>query len=206
MNFVRTSHYPPSERFLEFCNRYGIYVESETAVCFVDTYRQKNYAPGNTQSDSAYTDRYLGQCQEMVKAFRSHPSVLFWSIGNESVYGTNFQLCWDWVKATDTTRPVIFSYPGSAVEKKAKIFDILSMHYQNVYGNINQWGMSTRNFQGHGIPALYDEWAHPACYTYATLQTDPNIREFWGKSIDMMWDGLYNAPGGLGGAYLGVCG
>ena len=57
MNFVRTSHYPPSERFLEFCNRYGIYVESETAVCFVDTYRQKNYAPGNTQSDSAYTER-----------------------------------------------------------------------------------------------------------------------------------------------------
>lgn len=148
MNFVRTSHYPPSERFLEFCNRYGVYVESETAVCFVDTYRQKNYAPGNTQSDSAYTDRYLGQCQEMVKAFRSHPSVLFWSIGNESVYGTNFQLCWDWVKATDTTRPVIFSYPGSAVEKKAKIFDILSMHYQNVYGNINQWGCLPVIFRG----------------------------------------------------------
>lgn len=186
MNFVRTSHYPPTERFLEFCDRYGIYVESETAVCFVDTYRQKNYAPGKSQNDSTYTRRYLDQCQEMVKSFRSHPSILFWSIGNESVYGKNFQLCWDWVKATDTTRPVIFSYPGSAEEKKARIFDILSMHYQDVYGNINQWGMSTRNFQGHGIPTLYDEWAHPACYTYTTLQTDPNIREFWGKSIDMM--------------------
>lgn len=203
MNFVRTSHYPPTERFLEYCDRYGIYVESETAVCFVDTYRQKNYAPGRTQNDTAYAGRYLGQCQEMVKSFRSHPSILFWSIGNESVYGSNFQLCWDWVKATDTTRPVIFSYPGSAMEKKAKIFDILSMHYQDVYGNINQWGMSTRNFQGHGIPALYDEWAHPACYTYATLQTDPNIREFWGKSIDMMWSGLFDAPGGLGGAIWG---
>lgn len=200
MNFVRTSHYPPTERFLEFCDRYGIYVESETAVCFVDTYRQKNYAPGKSQDDSTYTRRYLDQCQEMVKSFRSHPSILFWSIGNESVYGKNFQLCWDWVKATDTTRPVIFSYPGSAEEKKARIFDILSMHYQDVYGNINQWGMSTRNFQGHGIPTLYDEWAHPACYTYTTLQTDPNIREFWGKSIDMMWSGLFDAPGGLGGA------
>lgn len=63
--------------------------------------------------------------------------------------------------------------------------------------------MSTRNFQGHGIPALFDEWAHPACYTYATLQTDPNIREFWGKSLDMMWSGLFNAPGGLGGAIWG---
>ena len=203
MNFVRTSHYPPSERFLNFCDRYGIYVESETAVCFVDTHRQKNYRPGNSQNDPAFADRYLGQCREMVKSSCSHPSILFWSIGNESMYGSNFQLCWDWIKATDTTRPVIFSYPGTAIEKKAKIFDILSMHYQDVYGNLTQWGMSTRNFQGHGLPTLFDEWAHPACYTYATLQDDPNIREFWGKSLDMMWSGLFEAPGGLGGAIWG---
>lgn len=202
MNFVRTSHYPPSERFLHFCDRFGIYVESETAVCFVDTYRQKNYAPGRTQDSAEFAPRYLSQCREMVKAFRSHPSVLFWSIGNESVYGKNFQDCWDWVKATDTTRPVIFSYPGSVGEKKP-IYDILSMHYQDVDGNLNQWGRATRNYQGHGIPALFDEWAHPACYTYKTLQDDPNIREFWGISIDKMWSGLFDAPGGLGGAIWG---
>lgn len=202
MNFVRTSHYPPSEKFLDFCDRFGIYVESETAVCFVNTYRQKNYAPGNTQDNPEYTDRYLGQCREMVKSFRSHPSILFWSIGNESVYGKNFQTCYDWVKATDVTRPVIFSYPGS-VNKKEKIYDLLSMHYQDVNGNLSQWGMNTHNFQGHGIPALFDEWAHPACYTYATLQNDPNIREFWGQSLDKMWSGLFDAPGGLGGAIWG---
>ena len=202
MNFVRTSHYPPTERFLEYCDRYGIYVESETAVCFVDTYRQKNYAPGKTQDSAEFTPRYLSQCREMVKSFRSHPSILFWSIGNESVYGTNFQQCWDWVKATDKTRPVIFSYPGSVGEKKP-VYDILSMHYQDVNGNLNQWNRSTRGFQGGGIPALFDEWAHPACYTYATLQEDPNIREFWGHSIEKMWSGLFEAPGGLGGAIWG---
>lgn len=202
MNFVRTSHYPPTERFLNFCDRYGIYVESETAVCFVNTHRQKNYAPGATQNDTAYTHRYLGQCQEMVRTFRSHPSVLFWSIGNESSYGTNFQLCYDWVKATDRTRPVIFSYPGSVPNGK-KVYDILSMHYQDVYGNLEQWGKVTRGFQGEGLPAVFDEWAHPACYTYSTLRTDPNIREFWGKSLDMMWSGLFDAPGGLGGAIWG---
>ena len=202
MNFVRTSHYPPTERFLAYCDRYGIYVESETAVCFVDTYRQKNYAPGKTQDSAEFTPRYLSQCREMVKSFRSHPSILFWSIGNESVYGTNFQQCWDWVKATDKTRPVIFSYPGSVGEKKP-VYDILSMHYQDVNGNLNQWNRSTRGFQGEGIPALFDEWAHPACYTYATLQEDPNIREFWGHSIERMWSGLFDAPGGLGGAIWG---
>lgn len=202
MNFVRISHYPPTERFLEYCDRYGIYVESETAVCFVDTYRQKNYAPGKTQDSAEFTPRYLSQCREMVKSFRSHPSILFWSIGNESVYGTNFQQCWDWVKATDKTRPVIFSYPGSVGEKKP-VYDILSMHYQDVNGNLNQWNRSTHGFQGEGIPALFDEWAHPACYTYATLQEDPNIREFWGHSIERMWSGLFDAPGGLGGAIWG---
>ena len=202
MNFVRTSHYPPTERFLAYCDRYGIYVESETAVCFVDTYRQKNYAPGKTQDSAEFTPRYLSQCREMVKSFRSHPSILFWSIGNESVYGTNFQQCWDWVKATDKTRPVIFSYPGSVGEKKP-VYDILSMHYQDVNGNLNQWNRSTHGFQGEGIPALFDEWAHPACYTYATLQEDPNIREFWGHSLEKMWSGLFDAPGGLGGAIWG---
>lgn len=202
MNFVRTSHYPPTERFLEYCDRYGIYVESETAVCFVDTYRQKNYAPGKTQDSAEFTPRYLSQCREMVKSFRSHPSILFWSIGNESVYGTNFQQCWDWVKATDKTRPVIFSYPGSVGEKEP-VYDILSMHYQDVNGNLNQWNRSTHGFQGEGIPALFDEWAHPACYTYATLQEDPNIREFWGHSIERMWSGLFDAPSGLGGAIWG---
>lgn len=202
MNFVRTSHYPPTERFLEYCDRYGIYVESETAVCFVDTFRQKNYAPGKTQDSAEFTPRYLSQCREMVKSFRSHPSILFWSIGNESVYGTNFQQCWDWVKATDKTRPVIFSYPGSVGEKEP-VYDILSMHYQDINGNLNQWNRSTRGFQGEGIPALFDEWAHPACYTYATLQEDPNIREFWGHSLEKMWSGLFDAPGGLGGAIWG---
>ncbi|ULT23718.1 hypothetical protein KUH03_31910 [Sphingobacterium sp. E70] len=91
INFVRTSHYPPTERFVEYCNQYGIYVEVETAICFVDTYRQKNYAPGNSQNDPKKTDQYLSQSREMVNTFKSHPAVLFWSIGNESIYGDNFK-------------------------------------------------------------------------------------------------------------------
>lgn len=199
MNFVRTSHYPPTESFLKYCDRVGIYVECETAVCFVDTYRQKNYAPGKSQDDPAYTAQYLGQLEEMVATSRSHASVLFWSIGNESVYGKNFQLSYDWLKAEDKTRPVIFSYPG-IVEKGKKAYDLLSMHYPGCDGTLSQFNVSTAGFQGEGIPALFDEWAHVPCYTYSTLQDDPNIREFWSISLDKMWSNLFNAPGGLGGA------
>ena len=199
MNYVRTSHYPPSERFVEYCDRYGIYVECETAVCFVGNNRQKKYAPGNSQSDTAFTDRYLSQLSEMVKTFRSHSSVLFWSIGNENVYGENFKKSWDWIKNADTTRPVVFSYPGTQKEGD-KVYDILSMHYPAVDGSLTQYGMTTVRFQGYGIPALFDEWAHVPSNEFNTLQIDPNIREFWCQSIDMMWSNLFESPGGLGGA------
>lgn len=202
MNFVRTSHYPPSEDFMKFCDRMGLYVECETAICFVDTYRQKNYAPGASQNDTTFTSRYLSQLQEMVKHFVNHSSVLFWSIGNESNYGTNFQQSYDWTKAWDKTRPVIFSYPGT-VPKDKVCYDILSFHYPGVEGNIEQFGPSTNGFQTSKYPSIFDEWAHVPCYTYTTLQDDPNIREFWGISLDKMWGNLFNAPGGLGGAIWG---
>lgn len=202
MNFVRTSHYPPSERFLEFCDKYGIYVECETAICFVDTYRQKNYAPAKSQNDPAYTDRYLSQLEEMASSLRNHVSVLFWSVGNESVHGTNFQQSYDWLKKADTTRPVIFSYPGTVPAGQA-CYDIISMHYPGVSGNLSQWGVQTTAFQTASHPSLFDEWAHVPCYTYSTLQDDPNIREFWGISLDKMWSNLFKSPGGLGGAIWG---
>ncbi|MDR2763632.1 MAG: beta-galactosidase [Tannerella sp.] len=199
MNFVRTSHYPSSERFAAYCDQLGIYVESETAVCFVDTHTHPNY---DLSSDTAYAERCLSQFQEMVNTFRSHPSVLFWSLGNESVYGANFQQCRDWVAVADTMRPALFSYPGLQKEG-GKIYDILSMHYPDVRGNLLQYDMLTLGFQGHGIPALFDEWAHVPCYTYATLRDDPNIRAFWGESLDRMWANLFEAQGGLGGAIWG---
>lgn len=202
MNFVRTSHYPPTERFLEYCDSVGLYVECETAVCFVNTHRQKNYAPAATQDDPAYTDRYMGQLQEMIHSMRHHSSVLFWSVGNECQWGSNFQKSYDWVKGEDTTRPVIFSYPGM-VPKDQNCYDILSMHYPGVEGNMNQYGATVSGFQTATHPSIYDEWAHVPCYTYTTLQDDPNIREFWGISLDMMWSKLFDAPGGLGGAIWG---
>ena len=87
VNFVRTSHYPPTESFLDACDRVGIYVEEESAVCFVN---QAWSIAARTESDPDFTTRFMNQFAEMIERDRSHPSVILWSLGNESHWGTNF--------------------------------------------------------------------------------------------------------------------
>jgi len=203
MNFIRTSHYPPTENFLKLCDEYGIYIEDETAVCFVGTHRTKEYYPGASESNPDYTVRYLSQLEEMVCNHKNHPSVILWSIGNENSFGTNFIKSYDWVKEYDNTRPVIFSYPGN-VPGTIKAYDILSMHYPGIRGNMNQKGKVTKEFGFLLMPVIFDEWAHVACYNKFTVIEDPNIRDFWGRSLDYMWRKTFDAEGGLGGAIWGM--
>lgn len=200
MNFIRTSHYPPSEKFLEYCDEYGIYVEDETAVCFVGSHRTEAYrATGASQDSASFTARYFSQLEEMVQNHRNHPSVIIWSIGNENVFGSNFVESYKWVKQNDATRPVIYSYPGQ-VPDSLKIYDIISMHYPDWKGNLNQYGVVSKGFSSPEMPMLFDEWAHVACYNNYELKEDPNVRNFWGQSLDSMWTYTFEANGGLGGA------
>lgn len=199
INWIRTSHYPPSDYFLQLCDREGIYVEDETAVCFVQTYRDENYKPDAFHNDPAYTDWFLGQMEEMVHWHRNHPSVIIWSIGNENSYGTNFQKSYDRIKELDPSRPAIFSFPGT-VPDSAKVYDILSMHYVNYDGTRSEWTKSINNFSEPGIPTVHDEYAHVACYNVETLREDANVRVFWAESIDRMWSSIFNTKGALGAA------
>ncbi len=199
MNFIRTSHYPPSDKFLEYCDKYGLFVESETAVCFVGSHRTADYLPGSSENDPDFTGRYISQLKEMVDNNRNHPSVIIWSIGNENTFGTNFKLSYDWVKANDTTRPVIYSYPGQ-VPDSIKVYEVISMHYPGTDGNMEQYGMPIKSFGHDKMPVIFDEWAHVPCYNQETVKEDPNIRDFWGMSLDTMWQKVFEADGGLGGA------
>ncbi len=200
MNFIRTSHYPPSEQFLKYCDEYGIYVEDETAVCFVGSHRTEAYkANGASQSNPEFTKIYLSQLEEMVQNHRNHPSVIIWSIGNENTYGSNFIESYKWMKNNDLTRPIIYSYPGQ-VPDSSKIYDILSMHYPSWDGELDQHGISTKGFEYADMPVIFDEWAHVACYNKFELKVDPNVRNFWSQSLDSMWTKLFETQGGLGGA------
>jgi len=203
INFIRTSHYPPDEKFLELCDKYGIYVEDETAVCFVGSHRTAEYFPGSSESSPDFTVRYLSQLKEMVENHFNHPSVIIWSIGNENTFGTNFKKSYDWVKENDSSRPVIFSYPG-LVPDSSEAFDIISMHYPGINGSMEQYGVKTKSFGHETMPVIFDEWAHVACYNSETVKEDPNVRDFWGVSLDSMWQKVFETDGGLGGAIWGM--
>ncbi len=103
------------------------------------------------------------------------------------------------MKQNDLTRPVIYSYPGQ-VPDSLKIYEIISMHYPSWQGDLSQYGVTTKGFESTEMPMLYDEWAHVACYNNFELKEDPNVRNFWGQSLDSMWTYVFEADGGLGGA------
>jgi hypothetical protein len=189
VNFVRTSHYPPTESFLEACDRVGIYVEEETAVCFVN---QAWSIAARTESNPDFTPRFLNQFAEMIERDRSHPSVIIWSLGNESHWGTNFAKEREYVKAEDTSRPTIFSYPDTVTDS-FDAYDIYSKHYPKFDGDL-----TSKDF-----PKLNDECIHLACYNADTLKRDPGVRNYWGRFIKQFWENAYPSEGCLGGAIWG---
>jgi beta-galactosidase len=202
MNFIRTSHYPPSESFLKFCDEYGLYVEDETAVCFVDTHRGGIYK-SLKQSEPGFIPQVLSQVGEMVTNHINHPSVIIWSLGNESTYNESFKECYEYIRKLDPSRPVMFSYPGS-VPDSIRCYDIISLHYPSINGDLEQWGIKVKKFNSDKIPALFDEWAHVPCYDKPELTEDRNVRNFWGRSLDSMWTNVFESHGGLGGAIWGM--
>ena len=185
-NFVRTSHYPPTQAFLDACDRHGLYIEEESAVCFVNQSWGSQIA---AESDPHYTAQFMNQFAEMIERDRDHSCVIIWSLGNESKWGENFAKEHSYVKAEDPARPVIFSFPAS-VPAGVKAYDIYSDHYPKF----------DSDFSSAALPRLNDEFGHVPCYNQRTQRRDPGVRNYWGRSIKKFWEGMLGASGCLGGS------
>ncbi len=194
-NYIRTSHYPPSEYFLDLCDRYGIYVEDELALAFIA--RTLDY----TQQDPQHTTRYLSHFADLVARDYSHPSVIIWSLCNESFGGLNFDLLNHFAKATDPTRVTKFSYPMTIREEYEPV-DIWSIHYGNYESDLSEKrdNVSVGGAFGKDMPVIHDEYVHVPCYNRTEHRRDPHVREFWGMSIARFWTKIWNTKGALGGA------
>ena len=111
LNAVRTSHYPPHPRFLELCDELGLYVIDE---CDLETH---GFEPlgwrGNPSDDPAWGEAFVDRMRRMVERDKNHPSIIMWSLGNESGSGRNLAAMATWARGRDPTRPLHYEGDSS---------------------------------------------------------------------------------------------
>jgi beta-galactosidase len=130
INAIRTSHYPNDPRFLELVDEYGFYMVSEANIETHDYGTDPSNALAN---DPAWYPAQLDRVRNMVELLKNHPSVIVWSLGNESGDGPNFERLGKWVKQRDPSRPL--HYEGAW---ERPYVDFISPMYLNV-GNLAAW-------------------------------------------------------------------
>jgi beta-galactosidase len=114
LNAVRTSHYPPHPRFLELCDAYGLYVIDE---CDLETH---GFEPlgwrGNPVDDARWREALVDRMARMVERDKNRPSVIMWSLGNESGAGRNLTAMADWARRRDPSRPLHYEGDRSCAD------------------------------------------------------------------------------------------
>ncbi|MBB6635093.1 glycoside hydrolase family 2 TIM barrel-domain containing protein [Cohnella thailandensis] len=172
VNAVRLSHYPNDPRWLDLCDRFGLYVIDETDLethgfHFVG---DEGYLAKRPEWRKAFVQR----ARRLVERDKNHPSVLVWSLGNESGYGPNHDAMAEWVRQADKTRPIHYERAYDA-----PVVDIVSSMYPAV-GTIIEEGL-----KDDPRPYLMCEFGH------SMGNSTGNLKEYW--------DAIYEYPRLLGG-------
>lgn len=123
INAVRTCHYPDDPYWYELCDRYGIYMIAEANV----ESHGMGYGDRTLAKNADYAQAHLERNQRNVQRNFNHPSIIFWSLGNEAGYGPNFEAAYDWVKAEDPSRPV--QYEQAKYDGKSDIYCPMYLGY-----------------------------------------------------------------------------
>lgn len=128
INAVRTSHYPNDPKWLELCDRYGLYVIDENNL---ETHGTRGSKIVGAPQLPDYRREWRPACMERVKSLyerdKNHACVVAWSLGNESLGGSNMKEMYDYLKKTDPTRIVHYECHGAPDEKE--LSDVYSRMY-----------------------------------------------------------------------------
>jgi len=130
INCVRTSHYPPDTRLIELCDRHGLYVIDEADI---ETHGFGSFDWSFLSKHPEWTEAYVDRAERMVERHKNHPSVIMWSLGNESGYGENHAAMAAWIREHEPTRPI--HYEG---DRDASVADVLSRMYDHVDIVVNE--------------------------------------------------------------------
>lgn len=122
INAVRTSHYPNCSRWYAICDSAGIYLMDETNA-------ETHGLRGSIASWPDWAPAFLERAQRMAERHQNHPSVIFWSLGNESGFGPNHAAMAGWLHTFDTTRPVAYEGAQTPFQRGDSTFDEQTFPY-----------------------------------------------------------------------------
>ncbi|MBP2830662.1 DUF4981 domain-containing protein [Aquimarina sp. U1-2] len=167
INAVRTSHYPNDSRWYELCDEYGIYVMNEANL---ETHQLGGYLSNRSEWAGAHLER----ATRMVERDKNHPSIIFWSLGNESGSGPNHQAMSGWIKNYDDTRYVHYegaqtlNYDGKKFLNDPDYVDMMSRMYMPIEPMVEM-----ANLKNDPRAVIWCEYAH------SMGNSTGNLFKFW---------------------------
>ncbi|WP_455497797.1 glycoside hydrolase family 2 TIM barrel-domain containing protein [Coprobacter sp.] len=162
VNTVRTCHYPQQERFYQLCDEYGLYVIDEANI--------ESHGMGydikkghSLANNPEWIDAHMDRTRSMVERDKNHPSVIIWSLGNESGNGVCFYDTYRWIRKVDPSRPI--QYERAGMEWNTDIFCPM---YDSIEG-IKRYATS----KSADRPLILCEYAH------AMGNSLGNFQDYW---------------------------
>ena len=168
LDAIRTSTFPAVQDLYDDSDEMGFYIEEEGPFCWVDE-----------SSDLRYLPTFVQRTAEMLERDRSHPSVVYWSVGNESTWGPDFEAAHQFVKKHDPTRPT--SAGQSATLELATMHNPISLERMRERENVQvpiMWDESMAPFQG-------DLWGDTR-----EMWIDPGERDYYIQPLIPIWDAV----------------
>jgi beta-galactosidase len=205
INAIRTSHYPKDPEFYNLCDRLGFYVIDEANIEAHAFYQDLCHDP-------RYTNAFIERVQAMVERDKNHPSIILWSLGNESGYGPNHDAAAGYVRHADPTRPLHYEpalgnyRSGSESKGGQRVSDVVCPMYPDIE-NIIAWSKKDdgnrpmimcefSHCMGNSNGSLADYWHALEKYPglqggflwewidHGILQTSPEGKTFWAYGGD----------------------
>jgi len=176
-NAVRCSHYPNDPYWLDVCDELGLYVIDEANLEAHGYYHQVGH-------DRRYAGAFLDRAVRMVERDKNHPSIILWSLGNETAYSPSHDAMAGWIRGYDPTRPLHFE-PGIWIQGVKK------QPYQHIY----DWGHRVTDIicpmysaiEGEGLVKWATDKSHPdqtrpliMCeYSHAMGNSNGSLADYW---------------------------
>jgi len=176
INTVRNSHYPTDPLWYELCDEYGLYIIDEANIeCHGLLWEEETQISKQKLWEKTYLDRTI----RMVERSKNYPSIIIWSLGNESGWGQNFIVTNKWIKENDPTRPTL--YEGAGWESEHT--DIVSPMYPRFDKLIN-YGKNRTD-----MPLIMCEYSHSMGNSTGNLQDYwDEIERYFSLQGGCIWD------------------